>query len=251
MIAAKSPLGALRARTFDATMSREVRGNMRTEHHITRSTLHDYAAGALCEALSVVAASHLAWCRECRKAAKSVAQTPVAPRSANDTASSPAAAGGESAVEAMNRQPRTTELPCSDVSHDGDVSDFGLPMPLALRLDGHGLEDVAWRKVFPGVAVCELALSASAAGQLRLVRIAPGKALPEHGHGSGELSLVLRGAYRDGLGRYTIGDVADLDGAAVHRPVAEEAGCICLVAAETPVRYRSVFSRLWQRLTGA
>ena len=66
---------------------------------------------------------------------------------------------------------------------------------------------------------------------------------------SGELSLVLRGAYRDGLGRYTIGDVADLDGAAVHRPVAEESGCICLVAAETPVRYRSWLSRIWQRLT--
>lgn len=218
---------------------------MRTEHHITRSTLHDYAAGTLCEALSIVAASHLAWCRECRKAVATAAKAPDAPQSASGTALSPAAASGASALQAMDRQPRTAELP------DSDISDFGLPMPLALRLDGHGLENVAWRKVFPGVAVRDLALPASAAGQLRLVRIAPGKALPEHSHGSAELSLVLRGAYRDGLGRYTIGDVADLDGAAVHRPVAEEAGCICLVAAETPVRYRSFFSRLWQRLTGA
>lgn len=217
---------------------------MRTEHHITRSTLHDYAAGALCEALSIVAASHLAWCRECRQAAETAARAPDVPRPADDTAPPPAAASGESGLKAMDTQPRTTEFA------DSDVRDFGLPMPLALRLDGHGLEDVAWRRVFPGVAVRDLALSASAAGQLRLVRIAPGKALPEHGHASGELSLVLRGAYRDGLGRYTIGDVADLDGAAVHRPVAEEAGCICLVAAETPVRYRSVFGRLWQRLIG-
>jgi len=218
---------------------------MRTEHHIKRSTLHDYAAGTLCEALSIVAASHLAWCRECRKTAETAARAPVVPRSTDDTASSAAAANGEAALKAMDRQPRTIELP------ESGVSDFGLPMPLALRLDGHGLDNVAWRKVFPGVAVRDLALPAGAAGQLRLVRIAPGRALPEHGHGSSELSLVLRGAYRDGLGRYTIGDVADLDGAAVHRPVAEEAGCICLVAAETPVRYRSVFSRLWQRLTRA
>jgi putative transcriptional regulator len=221
---------------------------MRTEHHITRSTLHDYAAGTLCEALSVVAASHLAWCRECRKAVKRPPRrgTCRGPRATRHPP--PAAASGESALKAMDRQPRTTEFPDGDAS---EISDFGLPMPLALRLDGRGLEDVAWRKVFPGVAVRELALSANAAGQLRLVRIAPGKALPEHGHGSGELSLVLRGAYRDGLGRYTIGDVADLDGAAVHRPVAEDGGCICLVAAETPVRYRSWFSRLWQRLTRA
>ena len=218
---------------------------MRTEHHITRSTLHDYAAGTLCEALSVVAASHLAWCRECRKVAETAVKAPDVPRSADHTEASPATASGESTVEAMDRQPRTAELP------ESDVSDFGLPMPLALRLDGHGLENVAWRKMFPGVAVRDLALSAGAAGQLRLVRIAPGKALPEHGHGSGELSLVLRGAFSDGLGRYTIGDVADLDGTSVHRPVAEEAGCICLVAAETPVRYRSFLSRIWQRLTGA
>jgi putative transcriptional regulator len=218
---------------------------MRTEHHITRSTLQDFAAGTLCEALSIVAASHLAWCRECRKAVATVAKAPDLPQSASDTAPTPAAASGESALQAMDRQPRTAEVA------DNDVSDFGLPMPLAQRLDGRGLEDVAWRRMFPGVAVREIALAPGAAGQLRLVRIAPGKALPEHGHGSSELSLVLRGAYRDGLGRYTIGDVADLDGAAVHRPVAEEAGCICLVAAETPVQYRSVLSRLWQRLTGA
>jgi putative transcriptional regulator len=86
---------------------------------------------------------------------------------------------------------------------------------------------------------------------LRLVRIAPGKALPEHGHGGGELSLVLRGAYRDQLGRFTIGDIADLDGTAVHRPVVEDASpCICLVAAEMPVIYRSWFATVWQRLTG-
>jgi putative transcriptional regulator len=218
---------------------------MRTEHHITRSTLHDYAAGKLCEALSVVAASHLAWCRECRKAVATVARAPDVARPASGTASTPAAARGEAALQAMDRQPRTTELA------DSEISDFGLPMPLALRLDGRGLDDVTWRKMFPGVSVRELALSAGAAGQLRLVRIAPGRALPEHGHGSGELSLVLRGAYRDGLGRYTIGDVADLDGTAVHRPVAEDGGCICLVATETPVHYRSWLSRIWQRLTRA
>jgi hypothetical protein len=72
---------------------------------------------------------------------------------ASDTAPSPAAASGESALKAMDRQPRTTEVADSD-----EISDFGLPMPLALRLDGRGLEDVAWRKVLPGVAVRELAL---------------------------------------------------------------------------------------------
>ena len=219
---------------------------MRTEHHISKSTLHDYAAGTLCEALCVVAASHLAWCRECRKVVETAAKLHRRPQDASkEPLPGEPARHTQTALKAMDRQPATTELA------DGETSDFGLPLPLALRLDGRSLEDIAWRKVFPGVAACSLELTSGAAGQLRLVRIAPGKALPEHGHGGGELSLVLRGAYRDQLGRFTIGDIAELDGTAVHRPVAEDAGpCICLVAGETPVHYRSWLGRIWQRLTG-
>jgi putative transcriptional regulator len=227
-------------------MGREVREAMRTEHHISQSTLNDYASGALCEALSVVAASHLAWCRDCRKVVEAAAKSHGRPKDASEAPlPGDPARHTHTVVKAVDRRPATTELA------DGDISDFGLPLPLALRLDGRGLEDISWRKVLPGVAACNLELTPGAAGQLRLVRMAPGKALPEHGHGGGELSLVLRGAYHDQYGRYTIGDIADLDGAAVHRPVAEDAGpCICLVAAETSVRYRSWLGRLWQCVTG-
>lgn len=227
---------------------------MRTEHHFRKSTLFDYAAGRLCEALSVVAASHLAWCRDCRKIAETAVTAHRGPPDAGQDAGQGAGSAAlpldperprQTALEAMDRLPATAAIAA------GEISDFGLPVPLALRLDGRGLEDIAWRKVLPGVAVLKLELPPGAAGQLRLVRLAPGRALPEHGHGRRELSLVLRGAYRDVHGRYTIGDVADLDGAAGHRPVAEDKGpCICLVAADTPARYRSWSGRLWQRVIG-
>jgi putative transcriptional regulator len=222
---------------------------MRTQHHLRKSTLLAFGAGTLPAAMSVVAASHLAWCRECRKAAAAAANTPDAPQRAKHAAL-PDGVAGHTALKARNIQtPAAAEL-AGEGPGDG-LADFGLPMPLALHLDGHGLDDVAWRKILPGVAVRELKLPPGAAGCLRLVRIAPGKALPEHGHGGGELSLVLRGAYRDQLGRFTIGDIADLDGTAVHRPVVEDASpCICLVAAEMPVIYRSWFATVWQRLTG-
>jgi putative transcriptional regulator len=77
-----------------------------------------------------------------------------------------------------------------------------------------------------------------------------GKGLPVHGHSGPELTLVVRGSYRDQLGRYAIGDVADLDDDAMHRPVAESGCCICLVGAAGPARYRSLFGRLWQLLWG-
>jgi putative transcriptional regulator len=219
---------------------------MRTQHHLRKSTLLDYAEGRLSAALSLVAASHAAWCRECRKAADAASQSCHGAHGASHSALPvEAATAGQTALEAMDRLPAAAQTAATE------AGDFGLPMPLALRLEGRGLDDLAWRSVLPGVAVRNLELPAGSAGCLRLVRIAPGKAIPEHAHGGCELSLVLRGAYRDQHGRYTIGDIADLDGTAVHRPVVEESGnCTLLVAAETPVRYRSWPARLWQRLAG-
>lgn len=218
---------------------------MRTQHHIRTSTLLDFAAGRLCAAMSEVAASHLAWCRVCRQATETARQGVTPKQAAPGALAVELSRHGQTALQAMDRQPAPAGIA------EAGFSACGLPMPLVLRLEGRSLDDVAWRRVLPGVAICGLALPPGATGHLRLVRIAPGKALPEHGHGSGELSLVLRGAYRDELGRYAIGDIADLDGAAVHRPVAEEGGpCICLVATETPPTYRAWLGRLWQRIGG-
>ncbi len=84
-----------------------------------------------------------------------------------------------------------------------------------------------------------------------MLHIAPGKALPEHGHGGTEMTLVLSGAYRDELGRFGPGDVADLDEHVEHQPkVEQDAPCICLVATETPTRFKGIFSRILQPLVG-
>ena len=48
-----------------------------------------------------------------------------------------------------------------------------------------------------------------------------GYGLPAHGHNGAELTLVLRGAYQDEVGRFGIGDAADLDESVEHRPVAD------------------------------
>jgi putative transcriptional regulator len=220
---------------------------MRTQHHLRKLTLLDFASGRLPEALSVVAASHVAWCRECRRDAEAAATTREGPQEASQSVLPlDLARRGLTALKTRDRL-----APTAADEAASDIGDFGLPMPLAMRLDGCSLDQIPWRKVLPGVAVRDLELPPGAAGHLRLVRISPGSALPEHGHGSCELSLVLRGAYRDQHGRYTIGDIADLDGTAIHRPVAEGAGpCLCLVAAETPVRYRSWLGSMWQRLAG-
>ena len=89
------------------------------------------------------------------------------------------------------------------------------------------------------------------AGHLYLLKIAPGKAMPEHGHGGEELTMILAGSYRDCFGTFARGDVADLDEHVEHSPVvAGDEPCICLVAAEAPTKFKSFFAKLAQPFLG-
>ena len=85
----------------------------------------------------------------------------------------------------------------------------------------YGLDSarVPWRWLAPGVRYFPLALSPGATGDLRLLKIAPGRKMPEHGHGGCEMTLVLDGAYSDETGIFRRGDIQDVDGELEHQPI--------------------------------
>ena len=94
-------------------------------------------------------------------------------------------------------------------------------------------------------------MSPDANSQLRLLRIAKGRNVPEHGHNGQELTLILRGAYQDEIGHFKAGDVADLDEHIEHQPrVVSDEDCICLVALEAPTRFKGWVSRAMQPFVG-
>jgi putative transcriptional regulator len=118
-------------------------------------------------------------------------------------------------------------------------------------LGGQPLDSIKWKSKAPGLAIYDLPVSPASRGKLFLMRIAAGKAMPEHGHGGEELTLILSGAYNDSLGRFAAGDIADLDQDFEHQPVVEaDEACICLVATEAPTRFKSWPARLLQPLIG-
>ena len=215
---------------------------MKPNHHLDNSTILAYAAGTLNEAFTVVAASHIAVCPSCRAAVRAaealggelldvMADTPVSP----DCRASTLAALDQATLH---------RLPVSAPRSQ-------LPVPLARLIDAQGFEDIAWKKKAPGVSMFDVKLPTVARGQLKLLRIAAGRAMPEHGHGGEEITLVLKGAYRDHMGRFAQGDVADLDEDIEHKPVVEtECDCICLVATERPTRFKSLAARIIQPFVG-
>lgn len=200
-------------------------------HHLDDATLMSYAAGSLASALAAVTAAHLAMCPRCRKELailERIGGELVAGLSPMALERPGPAAPSVAGVETITRPAAPSEVPA----------------PLARLIAGR-LDDVRWRWIGPGVWHCPLPISGS--GALQLLKAAPGASVPEHGHTGSELTLVLRGALVDTTGRYDPGDVADLDEGIEHTPSADaDAGCICVIANESPTRFRGLIARLVQ-----
>ena len=209
-------------------------------HHLDDATFLSYAAGTLGEALSVAAACHISMCPECRTAVRKAE-----------------ALGGEilddlqsTAVSDVLRAATLASLDDTRATKPALVKS-DMPVPLRRLLGGRDFAQLRWRKKAPGVSVYELPLSKGAKGSLKLLSIASGMSMLEHGHGGEELTLVLQGAFKDKVGRFARGDIADLDEDTEHCPIIEEGEtCICLYATEAPSHYKTFLGRLLQPFLG-
>jgi putative transcriptional regulator len=209
---------------------------MSITHHLDEATLMSFAAGALPAAFAAVAASHLAMCPRCRGEAAALERVGGALMATLEPATL-------DRPELLPPEPATVRSPPQQraLARDREV-----PRPIA-GLVADGLDAVAWRWIGPGVWDHNLPLTG--AGKLRLLKVASGRNVPEHGHGGAELTLVLRGSFHDETGRYRRGDVSDLDEEVAHQPVADSAGdCICLIASEAPEQFHGLVARNWQRV---
>jgi putative transcriptional regulator len=207
--------------------------------HPDPATLVSYAAGTLAEPLAAVVASHVSMCRHCREEVGNLELLGGMMMMAGKP-DSPAVAKG-----APRRQVPSDLAPVSRAQPSER-----LPHPISATY-GLSFDSIPWRRLGPGVWHHKLALSPGTAGDLRLLKISAGRAMPDHGHGGDELTLVLDGAYADQTGEYRVGDIQDVDETVEHTPLADHhTGCICLIASERPARFKGWIGRLFQPFTG-
>ncbi len=202
---------------------------MTITRHLDDSTLLSFAAGSLPASLAVVAAAHLAVCPHCRD---EVAMMELVGGALLGDLPGAAMRGPVPAAPEIEPLPQAGRPPAA-------LSE--VPAPLA-RLIGDNLDALRWRWVSPGSWLRRVAIAG--AGQLHLFKCASNVNLPEHGHEGSELTLVLRGTLSDSTGLYRPGDICDLDESIEHAPVAGSDGCVCIVAQDHRVRFRSLFVRL-------
>ncbi len=197
-----------------------------------------YAAGELPEAFSLVVATHVSLCDDCRAQLGSLESVGGALLETADEV----ALGEDALARAMARIEGLPQATRSEPLRSAGV----FPAPLADYIGGD-LSAVRWRRVGGGVrqAILPTAKDASA----RLLFIPAGTAVPDHGHRGMELTLVLQGAFADENDRFNRGDVEIADEEMEHTPVALAGqDCICLAATDAPLRFRGLIPRLAQPL---
>ncbi|MCC9624709.1 ChrR family anti-sigma-E factor [Thalassospira sp. MA62] len=233
---------------------------MSIKHHPTDQTLMNYASGSLSQAMELLVATHMTVCPRCRDAVAgfevmggaALENADVMDMSDHSLDHVMAMLERDTANENItaDRAPYTRKVAVGETMTSNVMT--ALPQPLAALLpdDVGSLEDIPWKSLAPGVKHFQLK-SIESKGTVRLMKIAPGVAIPDHGHHGHEMTLLLKGSYIDEIGRFRSGDVADLDDDVDHQPIADTAEeCICLIATDAPMKFNGLLPKLLQPFFG-
>ena len=209
-------------------------------HHPDETLLLAYASGAADEALSLVVATHIAYCAPCRAVAArleaiggSLLQD-LAPASLSGNALDAALAK----LDGAKPFERRARVPSQD----------GTPDVLRQYIGGD-LSQVRWRRVNASFSYRPLFHRGGVS--VRLLRGAPGAQTGTHHHQGQEYTLVLKGGFADVTGRYGPGDLQVMEGAMPHNPIADPGEeCINLAVTTGPLKFDSLVRKIVAPLFG-
>ena len=218
---------------------------MTIAHHLDDATLVGFAAGTLAEAHAIVTSAHLAMCPQCRanlRGAEAIGggvladQAPIA---VTQTLR-------EATLASLEGLPLATAKKLSQATKSSDLPDV-----LVRTLGVTSLDQIKWHRKLPGVAIYDVPLPKGSKAKLKLLSLEKGRAMPDHGHGGEELTLVLKGSYSDKFGKFSRGDLADLAEDVEHQPIVDsDETCICLISFDVPAKFKSIWARLAQPFSG-
>ena len=198
-------------------------------HHPDDAVLADYVSGALRPAFAVVVAAHLESCTQCREGLKSLEALG-------------GAMIGDLPDEAMSDE-------ALDRVMAGIERPIALPeSPSKLTADRIPFGQEQW--LGPGMGLRKAKLAGG--DLLYLLRLPAGLRTIPHGHQGIEFTTVLKGAFRDGTGKFAAGDFAEMTDEIEHQPrVTPDSECLCLIASEKPMRVTTLMGRIVHMMTGA
>lgn len=197
---------------------------MTPRHHPSDEVLASYAAGALESGFGLVAGVHVDACAQCRAKVRSyeaasgasMIDLPEAELSAGALQQVMARLGEVAAPAAVDKRPLLDRLP---------------------------LRPRRW--VAPGVWVAAVDTPHARDNRVYVLSVKPGMPTARHRHSGAEFCTVLRGAYRDEVGLFQVGDFAAAEHDLEHLPVVQPGEeCVCLFATEGRLKPRGLMGRI-------
>lgn len=214
-----------------------------SKHKIPDDVLMGYATGSLGKAFDLVTATHVSLCDDARARLASfeaLGGAVLSDMDATDMAGIDIAEDSLAQTMAKIRGHAPTDR--------ATPAPGTFPKPLQDMVGGD--EDaVRWRSLGGGVKQC--VLHSDSNGTARLLLIPAGRAMPTHSHNGTEMTLVLKGAFRDEDGIFARGDIEVADAEVNHTPMAEQGeDCICLVATNAKLKFEGLLPRIAQPFVG-
>ncbi|MGU3493461.1 ChrR family anti-sigma-E factor [Xanthobacteraceae bacterium A53D] len=204
-------------------------------HHPSDETLVAYAAGTLSAGPAVVAESHIGQCSICRerlavfRAAGGAMLDGLPPTDMEMDA----LVRAQARIGLPRSPPPAGETPYLPNAPRRRADSVSLPATLAAYPRGR------WMWMGPGMWSSRIIVPSQPLVAAHILRIAPGRRMPEHGHSGTEYTQVLHGAFSDGHARYGAGDFCEADADMEHQPVSDPVlGCVCVIAMEGQMRLR-------------
>lgn len=202
---------------------------MTIDHHPHEDTLLSYASGTATEATSLLIATHLALCPQCRREVSKIEKvggillSSIAPIEMSDGA--------------FERISAKLDSPLIDRPKPAAVGDGSVPEPLRSYIGG-SFEALKWQHIIGGIS--QYMIMKNGPVTVRLIKAEAGSAVAMHTHRGEELTMVMAGGFTDTTGHYNRGDVQTTSPAILHQPttVGSEP-CINLAVADRPLVFQS------------
>ncbi len=212
-------------------------------YHPTDDALSKYVAGQYDTAFSLVLATHVSQCVKCQNTV--ALQQEVSGAALSEAKPVKMEMGALDLLERAETETRPIENVKTMIPKVRSKI-FGIDVPAILSryLDGD-LDSIKWQRLSPSLKQHILLVNGKASA--RLLWMAPGKAVPAHGHSGEEMTMILSGGYYDGDEAYTQGDLHFADHKTPHVPVAMDDGpCLVISALDSPLIFSNAIPKLLQ-----
>ena len=197
-----------------------------SRHSAPEELLLDYTAGALPQAPALAVALHVAL----DPAARRMVDRLNAVGGALIEGEAEAALDGDALERAMARLDQVAVEPRAVPAAPRRGFEWA-PAPLIPHLR----PGMGWRRILGKFDEIRLDVPGDAY-RVSLLRLEPGRGLPEHRHPGYEYTVCLQGGYTDKTGSYSVGDFAVGPGDQRHEPIADSGEpCIALIVVERPI----------------